>query len=73
MWTRVAVLGTMGLVLYTLGAQLNDHAWALSCIVALALVLELLSYRRGVVQGMNIYRQLTDAQRRDIDQLLKDE
>ena len=74
MFTRVAVLGTQCLVLYTLGAQLNtDHSWALWSILALGLVLEFLAYRRGVVQGMDMYRLMNTEQRAEVDRILKDQ
>ena len=73
MFTRVAVLGTMCLVLYTLGAQLEQHSWALISIVALACVLEFLAYRRGVVEGMDMYRLMNTEQRARVDSILKDE
>lgn len=73
MFTRVAVLGTMCLVLYTLGAQLaTEHSWALWSILALAVLLEILAYRRGVVQGMDMYRLMNPAQRAEVDRILKD-
>lgn len=73
MFTRVAVLGTMCLVLYTLGAQLaTEHSWALWSILALAVLLEILAYRRGVVQGMDMYRLMNPAQRAEVDRILED-
>lgn len=73
MLERVAVLGTMCLVLYTLGTKLDEHSWALISVLALAVVLEILAYRRGVVQGMDIYRTMNTAQRAEVDRILKDE
>ena len=74
MLERVAALTAMFLVLHTLGAQLDsEHIWALWSILALALIIEFLAYRKGVVQGMDMYRQLPEAQRREIDRILKDE
>lgn len=71
---RALILITMWLVLYTLGAQLDtEHSWALWSILALVLVLELVAYRRGVVQGMEIYRKLTPSQKQEVDRILKDQ
>lgn len=73
MFTRVVVLGTMCLVLYTLEAQLvTEHGWALWSILALSVVLEFLAYRRGVVKGMDIYRLMNSEQRAEVDRILKD-
>lgn len=73
MLERVAVLGTMCLVLYTLGTKLDEHSWALISVLALAVVLEILAYRRGVVQGMSMYSKLNTEQRAEVDRILKDE
>lgn len=74
MLERAAILGTMWLVLYVLGAQLEaEHSWALWSILALGLLLEFLAYRKGIVQGMDMYRQLKPEQRAEIDKILKDE
>lgn len=72
-FARLAALGTMCLVLYTLGAQLaTEHSWALWSILGLAFVLEILSYQYGVVRGILIYRDMTPEQRRDIERILKE-
>jgi len=73
MLERVATLAVMWLVLYTLGAQLEQHSWALISIAALALVLEFLAYRKGLVQGMDMYRRMNPEQRQEVDRILKDE
>lgn len=73
MLERVATLAVMWLVLYTLGAQLEQHSWALISIAALALVLEFLAYRKGLVQGMDMYRRMNTEQRQEVDRILKDE
>lgn len=72
MLERVASLTAMWLVLHTLGAQLDsEHSWALWSILVLALIIEFLAYRKGVVEGMDIYRRMPDDQRREIDRILK--
>ncbi len=69
---RSLAIAAMFLVLWVLGAQLEEHGWALICILALAWVLEFLAYRRGVVQGMDMYRLMNIEQRAQVDRILKD-
>ena len=45
--------------------------WVPVCFIAIMLVIEFLAFRHGVVTGINIYHELTPAQRRDMDRLLK--
>lgn len=72
-FTRLAVFASMWLVMYTLGIQLGkDSIWAFLCILALSIVLEILAYQYGVVQGILIYRDLTPEQRKDIERIIKE-
>jgi hypothetical protein len=70
---RVIVLTLMCTVLWLLGAQLDNHTWAFGCVVLLAIALEILAYREGLQDGIEMYRNLTEQQRADIERLLKDE
>jgi len=70
---RAVCVLAMCCTLYTLGAQLDDHSWAYSCVVALALVMEWLAYTSGLADGMDIYRQLTPEQRTAVERILNDE
>lgn len=70
---RIVALATMWLVLDTLGAQLLDeHSWALWSILGLTVVLEVLAYQHGVVQGIMIYRDMTPEQRKEIERIIKE-
>lgn len=61
----------MALVIWTLeSSSTSPWSWALWSILALALCLEFLAFQSGVVKGMEIYRQLSEQQRRDIDRIL---
>lgn len=69
---KALVLGLMVTILYMLGAGLDSsYSWTVWCILALALVLEHLSFTMGLAEGMNIYRKLSPKQREDIDRLLE--
>jgi uncharacterized protein YciW len=47
-----------------------DYAWALGCIVVIAMVLEFLAYQMGIAQGIDMYRNLTEEQRREINKIM---
>ena len=70
---RLAALATMWLVLDTLGAQLaTEHGWAVWSIIGLTVILEFLAYQHGVVEGIQIYRNMTPEQRKDIERIIKE-
>jgi hypothetical protein len=68
---RTAALLTMWAVLWFLySASDVDYAWAVFCVGAIALVLEHLAYQTGIAQGIEIYRNLTEQQRAEINRIM---
>jgi hypothetical protein len=68
---RLAALGCMWAVLWFLYSETTvDYAWALGCIVVIAMVLEFLAYQMGIAQGIDMYRNLTEEQRREINKIM---
>lgn len=68
---RLAALGSMWAVLWFLYSESTvDYAWALVCIAAIAMVLEFLAYQMGIAQGIEMYRNLTEEQRKEINKIM---
>jgi len=68
---RTAALLTMWAVLWFLYSTSDvDYAWAVFCVGAIALVLEHLAYQMGIAQGIDIYRNLTEQQRAEINRIM---
>lgn len=51
--------------------QGENHWWVIACFLLISLVLEFLAFRHGVAQGIQIYKEATPKQRRDIDKILE--
>lgn len=72
MLQRIALYTALGLLLSAL--QVSFEHWAFWCTLALFWASEHLSrregYETGLVQGLDIYKAMTAAQRTEIDQLL---
>ena len=68
---RLVALGSMWAVLWFLYSTTEvDYAWALLCVAAIAMVLEHLAYQTGIAQGIDIYRQLNEEQRQEINKIM---
>ena len=70
---RIAALSAMVAVLWFLYSTTDvEYGWAVWSILALALVLEHLSYQAGIVLGIEVYRNMSTEQRQDINNILDD-
>ena len=68
---RIAALGSMWAVLWFLYSTSDiDYSWALICLAAIAMVLEFLAYQLGIAQGIDMYRSLTEEQRKEINKIM---
>lgn len=68
---RLVALCTMWAVLWFLYSTTEvDYGWALICIAAIAMVLEHLAYQTGMATGIDIYRNLNEEQRAEINKIM---
>jgi len=68
---RIAALGSMWAVLWFLYSTSDiDYSWALMCLAAITMVLEYLAYQLGIAQGIDMYRSLTEEQRKEINKIM---
>lgn len=51
----------------------NDHWWLIVSFFAIVLVLEFLAFRHGVATGIQIYKNASPTERRDIDKIMESE
>ena len=74
MLTRLALYATLGLLLDAVGLGWADNSTALLCVIALFICSDWVSrqegLQQGVVQGAELYRHMTQQQRRDVDRIL---
>ncbi len=69
---RFAALSTVGFMAYVVDPTGSNFWWLIPCFVAISLVLEFLSYRAGVVEGMYIYRNLSPQDKKKIEEIFKE-
>lgn len=67
---RFAALAAVWFMAVTVD-QTGEHWWLIACFLAIALVLEFLAFRHGVATGVQIYKNATPEQRRDLDKILE--
>jgi len=53
--------------------QENEHWWLIACFFAIVLVLEFLAFRHGVATGIQIYKNASPTERRNIDKIMESE
>ena len=53
--------------------QTGDHWWLIFSFLAIALVLEFLAFRKGVATGINLYKNASPTERRDLDRIMESE
>jgi hypothetical protein len=70
---RISALAAMIAVLWVLYADSPvEYGWAVWCVLAIAMILEQLSFQTGVVHGIDMYTQMTAEQQKDVKKILDD-
>ena len=68
---RISALAAMIAVLWILYADSPvEYGWAVWCVLAIAVILEQLSFQTGVVHGIDMYTKMTTEQQADIKKML---
>jgi hypothetical protein len=71
---RISALAAMIAVLWVLYADSPvEYGWAVWCVLAIAMILEQLSFQTGVVHGIDMYTQMTPDQQKDVKKILDDQ
>lgn len=70
---RISALAAMIAVLWILYADSPvEYGWAVWCVLAIAMILEQLSFQSGVVHGIDTYTKMTTEQQADVKKMLDD-
>ena len=68
---RISALAAMIAVLWILYADSPvEYGWAVWCVLAIAMILEQLSFQTGVVHGIDMYTKMTTEQQEDVKKML---
>ena len=68
---RIIALGAMWAVLWYLYSDTDvDYAWAVWCVLGIALVLEHLAYQAGIAFGIEVYRAMSTEQQQSINDIM---
>ena len=68
---RISALAAMIAVLWILYADSPvEYGWAVWCVLAIAVILEQLSFQTGVVHGIDMYTKMTTEQQEDVKKML---
>ena len=68
---RIIALGAMWAVLWYLYSDTDvDYAWAVWCVLGIALVLEHLAYQAGIAFGIEVYRNMSTEQQQSINDIM---
>ena len=68
---RISALAAMIAVLWILYADSPvEYGWAVWCVLAIAVILEQLSFQSGVVHGIDMYTKMTAEQQADVKKML---
>ena len=69
---RVAALVAVWLMASAVDQE-NEHWWLIASFFAIVLVLEFLAFRHGVATGIQIYKNASPTERRNIDKIMETE
>ena len=68
---RISALAAMIAVLWILYADSPvEYGWAVWCVLAIAVILEQLSFQTGVVHVIDMYTKMTAEQQADVKKML---
>ena len=68
---RIIALGALWGVLWYLYSDTDvDYAWAVWCVLGIALVLEHLAYQAGIAFGIEVYRAMSTEQQQSINKIM---
>jgi hypothetical protein len=68
---RIIALGALWGVLWYLYSDTDvDYAWAVWCVLGIALVLEHLAYQAGIAFGIEVYRNMSTEQQQSINDIM---
>ena len=68
---RIIALGALWGVLWYLYSDTDvDYAWAVWCVLGIALVLEHLAYQAGIAFGIEVYRNMSTEQQQNINKIM---